>query len=91
MTPRQKGLSANRELALRCWRHVKERLARLGTGPAGLIVHHDQDSVYTSHEWLYALLTSGDGAKVSYSENGAKGNPWTQDRSGGASRLRTGS
>ena len=82
------GPSANRELALRCWQHAKERLAGLGAGPAGLIVHHDQDSVYTSYDWLRALLIE-DGARVSYSENGAKGNPWTQDRSGAASKPRT--
>lgn len=71
------GPSANRELALSCWQHAKERLAHLESSPAGLIVHHDQDSVYTSHEWLYALLIE-DGARVSYSENGAKDNPWIE-------------
>lgn len=71
------GPSANRELALRCWNHAKERLAGLGRRPAGLLVHHDQDSVYTSGDWLHALLLE-DEAKVSYSENGAKDNPWIE-------------
>lgn len=71
------GPSANRELALRCWQHAKERLAHLGADSDGLIVHHDQDSVYTSHEWLFVLLIE-DGTRVSYSENGAKGNPWIE-------------
>ena len=71
------GRSANRELALKCWRRAKQRLAELGRTPIGLIVHHDQDSVYTSHDWLRALLVE-DGAKVSYSENGAKDNPWIE-------------
>ena len=71
------GRSANRTLALRCWRHAKANLAELGRRPAGLIVHHDQDSVYTSHSWLRTLLIE-DGAKVSYSEHGAKDNPWIE-------------
>lgn len=71
------GRSANRKLALRCWRRAKESLAKLGTGPVGLIVHHDQDSVYTSHSWLRTLLIEN-GASVSYSENGAKDNPWVE-------------
>ncbi len=39
--------------------------------PQGLIVHHDQDSVYTSHEWLRQLLLE-DKVRVSYGERGAK-------------------
>ena len=53
------GRRANRKLALRCWKRVKERLAELGTEPARCIVHHDQDSVYTSHDWLRKLLARG--------------------------------
>jgi len=71
------GRRANRKLALRCWKRVKERLAELGTEPARCIVHHDQDSVYTSHDWLRTLLIE-DEAKVSYAENGAKDNPWIE-------------
>jgi transposase InsO family protein len=41
------------------------------------IIHHDLDSVYTSYRWLRATLLE-DGLRVSYSENGAKGNPWIE-------------
>lgn len=71
------GRSANCKLALRCWGRAKERLAELGRLPADLIVHHDRDSVYTSHDWLQKLLLE-DRARVSYSENGAKDNPWIE-------------
>jgi len=40
-------------------------------------IAHGQDSVYTSYRWLRAILLE-DGMRVSYSENGAKGNPWTE-------------
>ncbi len=71
------GSSADRELALRCWERVRERMATLGIPLAGTLVHHDQDSVYTSYRWLQAILLE-DGMRVSYSENGAKGNPWIE-------------
>ena len=45
---------ADRELALRFWKMAN--LAGWGVGPEGLIVHHDQDSVYTSYRWLRQLL-----------------------------------
>ena len=69
------GPSANRELALRCWERVRERMSALGAELDGRIVHHDLGSVYTSYRWLRAILLE-DGMRVSYSENGAKGNPW---------------
>jgi transposase InsO family protein len=71
------GPSANRELALRCWKRVRERMRSLGVDLNGRIVHHDQDSVYTSYRWLRAILLE-DSMRVSYSENGAKDNPWIE-------------
>lgn len=71
------GLRADRELALRCWKAVKEGLAAVGRGPQGLIVHHDQDSVYISYLWLRELLIE-DKVVVSYCERGAKDNPWME-------------
>jgi len=71
------GRSANRELALRCWEAAKESLAKAGQDPQGLIVHHDQDSVYTSYRWLSRLLIE-DKVVVSYCERGAKDNPWME-------------
>jgi transposase InsO family protein len=71
------GPSANRELALRCWEQVREQVGSLGVDLNGRIVHHDQDSVYTSYRWLRTVLLE-DGMRISYSENGAKGNPWIE-------------
>ena len=43
----------------------------------GLIVHQDQDSVFTSYRWLRRLLLE-DGVRLSYSPNGARSNPWIE-------------
>jgi transposase InsO family protein len=61
------------DLALRAWSMAKRTLRRLGRSPAGCIVHHDQDSVFTSHAWLHQLLVR-DRVRVSYSLDGAKQN-----------------
>jgi len=71
------GPSGNRKLAMRCWEQVRERMRSLGEGLGEKIIHHDLDSVYTSYRWLEATLL-GDEMRVSYSENGAKGNPWIE-------------
>lgn len=67
------GPSANRELALSCWRQTHRCLG----DAAGLVVHSDQDSVYTSYEWLRRLIVE-DGVVISFSEHGAKDNPWIE-------------
>jgi len=71
------GPSANRKLAMRCWEQVRERTASLGEELDEKIIHHDLDSVYTSYRWLRAILLD-DEMRISYSENGAKGNPWIE-------------
>jgi len=43
----------------------------------GLTVHSDQDAVYTSYAWLRHLLIHS-GVRISYSANGARGNPWIE-------------
>jgi putative transposase len=67
------GPSANRELALSCWSKARRHLDEV----AGMVVHSDQDSVYTSYEWLRTLIVEA-GVVVSFSENGAKDNPWIE-------------
>jgi putative transposase len=67
------GPSANRELALACWSEARRHL----DGVAGMVVHSDQDSVYTSYEWLRTLIVEA-GVVISFSENGAKDNPWIE-------------
>ncbi len=71
------GPSANRKLAMRCWEQVRERMESLGEDLDEKIIHHDPGSVYTSYRWLRAILLD-DEMRISYSENGAKGNPWIE-------------
>jgi putative transposase len=68
------GEADNTELALEAWRRAKATLRRYGRETEGLIGHQDQDSVYLGHGWLFGLVVL-DKVRVSYSENGAKGNP----------------
>lgn len=65
--------SPNRELALGAFSKMKDTVSKVGIDLEDTIIHHDQDSVYTSYDWLFTLLVK-EGIKVSYSENGAKGN-----------------
>jgi len=71
------GPSANRALALRCWEQVRARMAALSQSLEGRVLHSDLDSVYTSSDWLRRVLLD-DGLRVSYSERGAKDNPWIE-------------
>ena len=48
-------------------------MADAGLTLEGRIIHHDQDSVYTGYRWLRAVLIRHR-ARISFSENGAKGN-----------------
>jgi len=48
-------------------------LADAGLSLEGGIIHHDQDTVYTGYRWLRAVLITHR-ARISFSENGAKGN-----------------
>jgi putative transposase len=67
------GNHANTELALKAWKACIEMLGKLGITAEGCIVHHDQDGVYLGYRWLYQVITKAM-ARVSYSENGARGN-----------------
>lgn len=67
------GETATTETALRAWEMGKRFLKRVGRSSKGIIVHHDQDPVYTSTSWVRAVMIQ-DRARISYSENGARGN-----------------
>ena len=71
------GPRPNRELALSCWERARTQLEAVGRGTKDLIVHQDQDAVFTSYRRLRALLIESE-ARVSYSERGAKDNPWIE-------------
>jgi len=66
------GESANRTLALQAWRMAKETMRQLNIDPAGMVMHQDQDPVYTSYAWTGRLLLR-DHLQVSYSLDGRDG------------------
>jgi len=59
------------------WGKAKSMLRRLGQKIEGIIIHHDQDGVYLGHRWLYQMAVK-DKVRVSYSEDGAKGNVYLE-------------
>jgi transposase InsO family protein len=67
------GESANRTLALQAWRQSREVLRQLGVEPARIVMHHDQDPVYTSYDWTGRLLLR-DHLQISYALDGARDN-----------------
>ena len=67
------GESANRILALQAWRQARETMRQLNIEPAGMVMHQDQGSVYTSYAWTGRLLLN-DHLQISYSLDGARGN-----------------
>ncbi len=71
------GPSRNRALALQALDRLKAALMAWGRDLAGCIIHHDQDSVYTSQAWLRRVLVEEHG-RLSYAEHGAKDNPWIE-------------
>ena len=67
------GECAVTRLALRAWEKARQTLVRRGIPLAGMIVHHDQDPVFTGYGWTSRLLLEN-GVRVSYALNGAKDN-----------------
>ncbi len=67
------GRSRNRALALQAWNRARRTLRGLGVAIAGIIVHHDRDSVYTSDVWVRRLLIE-DRVRLSYALRGARDN-----------------
>jgi putative transposase len=68
------GRRAVTDLALEAWDRAKRTLGRLGQPHEGLIVHHDQDPVFTSYAWTAQLLLQ-DRVRISYALRGARDNP----------------
>lgn len=67
------GSAKNVTLALAAWERACRNLRRFGVALRKVVIHHDQDPIYTSHEWLRAVRVQA-GARVSFSLNGARGN-----------------
>jgi len=68
------GESANTALALRAWERAKKTFQEYDIPYVGMIIHHDQDAVFTSYDWTGQLLLK-DGVRLSYALGGAKDNP----------------
>jgi len=68
-------------LALEAWNKAKHTLKRLGRKVEDIIIHHDQTGVYLGHRWLYQVVFK-DEARVSYSEDRAKGNVYMESFNG---------
>jgi putative transposase len=68
------GEQAVTEVALEAWKAARQMLSKLGVSWRGVIVHHDQDPVFTSYGWTSRLLLK-DRVQLSYALNGAGDNP----------------
>jgi putative transposase len=71
------GESPNTDLALDAWSMVRSSFRQLNLKIEGVIVHTDQDGVFTGHRWLRETVLR-DRIRASYSEDGAKGNAHTE-------------
>ena len=69
--------SANHLLALAALDRLCAQLAHWGLDLRDTIVHHDQDPAFTSQAWLRRLLLT-EHARVSFTEHGARDNPWME-------------
>jgi putative transposase len=67
------GRADNSTLALWAWERARSKLKRCGVNLGKVVVHHDQDGVYTGHKWLWQLRLK-DKVRVSYALNGAQDN-----------------
>jgi putative transposase len=63
----------NTDTALKAIKRASSTLKELGHKLKGKIIHHDQDPVYTGYKWMREVLFNQN-ARISYSENGARGN-----------------
>ena len=71
------GESPNTDLALDAWSMVRSSFRQLNLKIEGIIVHSDQDGVFTGHRWLRETVLR-DRVQASFSEDGAKGNVYME-------------
>jgi putative transposase len=67
------AMAKDTALALAAWSRARRNLGHFGIDLAAVIVHHDQDTVYTAHEWLRHVRLL-DKTRISYALNGARDN-----------------
>jgi transposase InsO family protein len=75
------GKRRNTAVALDAFKLARGNLEDMGISLEERFIHHGQDSVCTGYRWLQALLIDVR-AKVSFSENGAKGNTFMESFNG---------
>ena len=68
------GTTANTGTALAAWEKARHTFRKLDINCAGMVMHHDQDPVYTGYSWTAQLLLE-DKLRLSYALNGARDNP----------------
>ena len=66
------GKSQDTELALRAWAEAKKKLLGVGATFEGMIVHQDQDPVFTGYEYVRQMVLE-DGLRLSYSKKATPG------------------
>lgn len=67
----------HRQTAQSALDRLRSEMVPYGRDLEDVIIHHDKDSVYTSHDWLRQVLLK-DRGRLSYAEHGAKDNPWIE-------------
>lgn len=68
-------------MAIRAWEDAVETLSTYGVNPDGVILHHDQDSVYKSDKWISTVFLESQ-AQISYTKRGAKDNTYMESFNG---------
>lgn len=68
------GERADTALALLAWERAKETFWQHDISYGGMIIHQDQDPVFTGYGWTGQLLLE-DGVRLSYALDGARDNP----------------
>ena len=71
----------NTALALGALSMAHTNLDAMGMSLEDRFIHHDQDTVYTGYRWLQAVLIR-ERARISFSENGARGNTYMESFNG---------
>ena len=75
------GKSTITEVVLRAWKRTRETFSQYNASLERTIFHQDQNSVFTSNNWVDETLIEED-VKLSYSENGAKRNIYMESFNG---------
>ena len=73
--------SADTVLALKAYFRARRTLRSYGINLCGIVMHHDQDPVYTSHAWIRQLRLR-DHLRLSYSLEGARQNTYIESFNG---------